>query len=329
VSGSTSPRVAVRIAGRVAERAPVRSTTGARHLLRSLWRYRYLYLMLIPPFVFFTVFRFYPMLGNVIAFKDYRLELGIWGSPWVGTKQFQLLFIDELFMRSLWNTISIAFLKLVFVFPASIVLALFINEVRVLIFKRAVQTIVYAPYFLSWVIYAAILYVVLSPVTGMVNNVLAALGIEKIPFFQRPELFQPLVIVSSILKEAGWGAVIYLASISSIDPQLYEAAHIDGANRWHLMRHVTLPGLSATIVTLLILQLGWFLSVGFPQIFIMQNNIVLPTGDIIETFIYRVGILRGRFDFTTAAGLFNSAVGMLLVLTADRLAKRLGMRGIL
>src|SRR5262245_35167403 len=325
MSGSTSPRVAVRIA----ERAPARPTSGLRYLPHTLWQYRYLYLMLVPPFLFFTVFRFYPMLGNVIAFKEYRLELGILGSPWVGTKQFQLLFSDELFMRSLWNTISIAFQKLIFVFPASLVLALFINEVRLLFYKRTLQTIVYAPYFLSWVIYAAILYVVLSPVNGMVNNIIANLGLEKIPFFQRPELFQPLVIISSILKEAGWGAVIYLASMASIDPQLYEAAHIDGANRWQLMRHVTLPGLSTTIVTLLILQLGWFLSVGFPQIFIMQNNIVLTTGDIIETFIYRVGILRGRFDFATAAGLLNSAVGMLLVLAADRLAKRLGMRGII
>jgi putative aldouronate transport system permease protein len=325
VTGWTSPRTAVR----VAERAPAWPTAGVRRLPVTLWRHRYLYAMLVPPFLFFVVFRFYPMAGNVIAFKDYRQDLGLWGSPWVGTKQFQLLFSDELFMRSLWNTISIASLKLIFVFPASIVLALFINEVGMLIYKRIVQTIVYAPYFLSWVIYAAILYVVLSPVNGMVNNVLAILGLDKIPFFQRPDLFQPLVIISSILKEAGWGAVIYLASISSIDPQLYEAAHIDGANRWQLMRHITLPGLSATIATLLILQLGWFLSVGFAQIFIMQNNIVLPTGDIIETFIYRVGILRGRFDFTTAAGLFNSAVGMILVLTADRLAKRLGLRGIL
>ena len=146
MSGSTSPGLAVRIA----ERAPARPTTGPRYLLRTLWRYRYLYVMLIPPFVFFTVFRFYPMLGNVMAFKDYRQELGIWGSPWVGTKQFQLLFSDELFMRSLWNTISIAFLKLIFAFPASIVLALFLNEIGLLIYKRIIQTVVYAPYFLSW-----------------------------------------------------------------------------------------------------------------------------------------------------------------------------------
>ena len=284
--------------------------------------------MLIPPFIFFGVFRLYPMLGSVLAFKDYHQDLGIWGSPWVGTKQFELLFSDELFMRSLWNTISIASLKLIFVFPASLILALFINEVVHIGFKRVVQTVVYAPYFLSWVIYAAILYVVLSPVNGMVNNLLADVGLDKIPFFQRPDLFQPLIILSSILKDAGWGAVIYLAAISAIDPQLYEAGHIDGANRWQLMRHVTLPGLAGTIVTLLILQLGWFLSVGFAQVFIMQNNIVLPTGDIIETFIYRVGILRGRFDFTAAAGLFNSAVGLVLVLAADRFAKRLGQRGI-
>jgi putative aldouronate transport system permease protein len=144
-----------------------------------------------------------------------------------------------------------------------------------------------------------------------------------------PAYFQPLVVISSILKESGWAAVIYLASIATIDPQLYEAAYIDGANRWQLMRHITLPGLASTIMTLLLLQLGFFLSIGFAQVFIMQNNIVLPTGDIIETFIYRTGIQRGRFDYTTAAGLFNSAVGLLLVLGADRIAKRIGMRGII
>jgi putative aldouronate transport system permease protein len=209
------------------------------------------------------------------------------------------------------------------------VLALFINEIRSLLYKRVLQTIVYAPHFLSWVIYGAILYIVLSPVNGVVNNVLALLGFEKIAFFQVPVLFQPIVVASTILKESGWAAVIYLAAISSIDPQLYEAAQIDGASRWQLMRHVTLPGLATVIMTLLLLQLGWFLNVGFAQLFILQNNIVLPAGDIIETFIYRVGIQRARFDFTTAAGLFNSGVGLVLVLVADRTAKRMGLRGIL
>ena len=304
-----------------------RARTRSRRV--DVWQHRYLYLMLLLPMVYFTVFRFYPILGNVMAFKDYRLASGIWGSPWVGFKHFEALFSDEFFLRALRNTIAIAVLKLIFVFPAPIILALFINEVGAFLYKRFLQTVVYAPHFLSWVIYAAILYIVLSPTNGLVNNILAALGFPKTPFFQVPAFFQPLVIVSSILKESGWAAVIYLASIATIDPQLYEAAIIDGANRWQLMRHVTLPGLATTIMTLLLLQLGFFLSVGFAQIFIMQNNIVLQNGDIIETFIYRTGIQRGRFDYTTAAGLFNSAVGLALVLVADRIAKRRGLGGII
>src|SRR5262245_37458217 len=285
--------------------------------------------MLLPPLLYFVVFRFYPILGNVIAFKEYRLAEGIWGSEWAGVRHFQTLFADEAFWRALRNTVAIALLKLLFAFPAPIVLALLINEIRGVVFKRFLQTIVYAPHFLSWVIYGAILYIVLSPVNGVVNNALAGLGLDKVPFFQVPPLFQPIVVVSTILKESGWAAVIYLAAIATIDPQLYEAAQIDGANRWRLMWHITLPGLATVIMTLLILQLGWFLNVGFAQLFILQNNIVLPAGDIIETFIYRVGIQRARFDFTTAAGLFNSAIGLILVLVADRIAKRMGLRGIL
>jgi len=323
VTDTTAPALSTRAA------LPIRERGRWRGLTAGVRRHRYLYLMLALPMLYFTVFRFYPILGNVIAFKDYRLADGIWGSPWAGLKHFQILFGDDAFWRALRNTFSIAGLKLLFAFPAPIVLALLINEIRSLLFKRFLQTIVYAPHFLSWVIYGAILYIVLSPVNGVINNVVAALGFEKIPFFQVPVLFQPIVVASTILKESGWAAVIYLAAISSIDPQLYEAAQIDGANRWQLMRHVTLPGLATVIMTLLILQLGWFLNVGFAQLFILQNNIVLPAGDIIETFIYRVGIQRARFDFTTAAGLFNSAVGLLLVLVADRIAKRTGLRGIL
>lgn len=311
-----------------ASRAALPSRERGRGLAR-LARYRHLYLMLALPLVYFAVFRFYPILGNVIAFKAYRLDEGIWGSEWVGLKHFEVLFGDDAFWRALRNTISISGLKLLFAFPAPIVLALFINEIPSLAYKRFLQTIVYAPHFLSWVIYGAILYIVLSPVNGVVNNALAALGFAKISFFQVPALFQPIVVASTILKESGWAAVIYLAAISSIDPHLYEAAQIDGANRWRLMWHITLPGLATVIMTLLIIQLGWFLNVGFAQLFILQNNIVLPAGDIIETFIYRVGIQRARFDFTTAAGVFNSGIGLVLVLVADRLAKRLGLRGIL
>ncbi len=297
-------------------------------LLITVWTHRYLYLMLVLPFIFFIIFRFYPMVGNIIAFKKYQLMHGIWGSPWVGLKHFRSLFDDPAFLRVLRNTLSIAALKLLVTFPAPIVLALFINEIRHMVYKRFVQTIVYVPHFLSWVIYGAILYIMLSPANGLINNVIASLGMEKIAFFQKPILFQPIVIISSLLKETGWAAIIYLATISTIDLTLYEAAIIDGANRWQLMRYVTLPGLAMTIVTLFILQIGFFLNVGFEQIFILQNSMVLTTGDVIETFIYRVGIRQARFDFTTAAGLFNGLVGMVLVLMADRLAKRMDLPGI-
>jgi putative aldouronate transport system permease protein len=312
---------------RSASRFP--ATPWLNRLGTELWRHRYLYLMLVIPFAYFAVYRFYPIVGSVIAFKDYQLAAGIWGSPWVGFDHFRTLFNDEMFLRALRNTISIATLKLIFVFPAPIILALFLNEVRIMFFKRFLQTVVYVPHFMSWVIYAAILYVVLSVDTGMVNNIMATVGLDRIRFFQEPMLFQPIIVISSVLKETGFAAVIYLASMSTIDTHLYEAAHLDGANRWQLMRHVTLPGLAPTIMVLLLIQLGWFLVVGFDQVFIMVNNVVLPTGDIIETFVYRIGLQQGRFDYAAAAALFNSAVGLVLVVLADRVAKRFGSAGIL
>jgi putative aldouronate transport system permease protein len=299
-----------------------------RELGVKMWNHRYLYLMLLPPILFFIVFRFYPIAGSIIAFKKFQPLAGIWDSPWVGLKHFNDLFSDPTFGRVLWNTVWIAFLKLLIAFPAPIILALFLNEITHISYKRFLQTIVYAPHFMSWVIYGAILYIVLSPANGLVNNLIAMTGAEKLAFFQRPEYFVPIVLISSLLKETGFLAVIYLATISSIDPTLYEAAIMDGGNRWQLMRHVTLPGLRTTIITLFILQIGFFLNVGFEQIFILQNAMVLSTADIIETFIYRVGIQRARFDFTTAAGLFNGLVGMVMVLVADRIAKRMDLPGI-
>ncbi|HXF62198.1 MAG TPA: ABC transporter permease subunit [Caldilineaceae bacterium] len=312
----------------VTARVYTKKRTYWQNLAVQLWNHRYLYLMLLPPILFFLVFRYYPMLGNVIAFKKFQAVHGIWDSPWVGFKHFHDLFTDPVFLRVLRNTVWIAFLKLLIVFPAPILLALFLNEIHHLFYKRVLQTVVYAPHFMSWVIYGAILYIVLSPANGLINNILNNLGFTKIPFFQVPGLFVPIVIASSILKETGFLAIIYLATISAIDPTLYEAAIMDGANRWRLMWHVTLPGLRVTIITLFILQIGFFLNVGFEQIFILQNAMVLTTGDIIETFIYRVGIQKARFDFTTAAGLFNGLVGMVMVLLADRLAKRLDLPGI-
>ena len=287
-----------------------------------------LYLMVLPALVFYTAFRFYPLAGNVIAFKQYKLATGIWRSPWIGFDHFRRLFSDVLFRRALVNTFQIGALRLLINFPAPIIVALFLNEIHVLFYKRIVQTIIYVPHFLSWVIYGAILYIILSPTSGLLNTVVAALGFKKIFFFQKPELFQPIVIISSIMKESGWAAIIYLASISSINPELYEAAAIDGANRWQVMRHVTIPGLAFTIVTLFIIQIGYFLNVGFEQVFVLQNPMIYSTGDVIETYIYRQGIRLAKFDLTTAAGLFNSAVGVVMVVAADRVAKRFDLPGI-
>ena len=297
-------------------------------ILATLWRHRLLYLMVLPSLVFYSAFRFYPLVGNVIAFKDYQFSKGIWGSPWVGLEHLRRLFSDDLFLRALRNTASIGLQKLVINFPAPIIVALFLNEIRVLFYKRIIQTIIYVPYFLSWIIYAAVLYIILSPTSGLVNTALEALGFQKIFFFQKPALFQPIVIISAILKESGWATIIYLAAISAINPELYDAAAVDGANRWQVMRHVTLPGLSFTIVTLFILQIGYFLNVGFEQVFVLQNPMIYSTADIIETYIYRQGIQLAKIDFTTAAGLFNSVVGIVMVLVADRLAKRMGLPGI-
>jgi putative aldouronate transport system permease protein len=320
--------VATTAVSQVKGQARVAKQSHWRDLAVKVWNHRFLYLMLIPPFLFFIIFRFYPIAGSVIAFKKFQPLAGIWGSPWVGMQHFEALFADPNFERVLFNTVWIAVLKLLITFPAPIILALFLNEINHAFYKRFLQTIVYAPHFMSWVIYGAILYIVLSPANGLVNNLIALTGGEKIAFFQKPEFFVPIVLISSLLKETGFLAVIYLATISSIDPTLYEAAIMDGANRWQLMRHVTLPGLATTIITLFILQIGFFLNVGFEQIFILQNAMVLSTADIIETFIYRVGIQRARFDFTTAAGLFNGVIGMVLVLIADRAAKRMDLPGI-
>jgi putative aldouronate transport system permease protein len=288
-----------------------------------------LYLMLFLPFAYFLIFQYVPLAGNIIAFKDYRLADGIFGSPWVGLKHFRELFADPMFGRAFRNTVTIGFLKLFIYFPAPIVLALLLNEVGNVLFKRTVQTLVYLPNFLSWVIFGSLMYILLAPSDGPVNVAIQSLGGHSISFMNRADLFQPLVVVSEILKSSGWAAIIYLAALTSVDPQLYEAAKMDGAGRWQLIRHVTIPGITLVITTLFILQTGYFLAVGFDQIFVLQNPITLPTGDIMDTLMYRDGIQQARFDFTTAIGMFNGIISFTLLFVVDRFAKRLDHPGIL
>ena len=305
--------------------AGVRRRNARARYLRSHWD---LYLMLLPGLVYFAVYKYLPMWGIVIAFQEYSVFSGIRGSEWVGLSHFREMFANDDFYKILTNTLLISVYKLFWGFPVPIVLAIMMNEVRHMLYKRSIQTLLYLPHFLSWIIIGGILIPVLSPTTGIVNSLLKALGFEPIYFLTSPEWFRTILVVSDIWKEAGWGAIIYLAALAGIDPQLYEAAVVDGANKWKQLIHITLPSLTGVIVILFLLRLGHVLDVGFEQIFVLYNPLVYDVSDVIETYVYRNGIQQAKYSFTTAVGLFKAVVGLILVVLANRGAKKLGHEGI-
>ncbi|MFH5181252.1 ABC transporter permease [Paenibacillus sp. TAB 01] len=292
-------------------------------MIRLLNKYKYYYLLMLPGLLYFLIFKYIPMGGILIAFKDYKLAKGIFDSPWSGFKWFEILFQTEDFWLALRNTVIISFYKLIFGFPAPIALALLLNEVMSSAFKRIIQTIVYFPHFLSWVVLGGMMFTLLSPTTG----ILSLFGVSNSPVMQ-PEHFRSLLVWSNIWKETGWGTIIYLAAMAGINPELYEAARMDGANRLQLVRYVTLPSIASTIVILLILRTGHILSAGFDQVFILYNPLVYSVADILDTYVYRVGLTMGRYPLAAAAGLFQSAVGLLLLLFSNMLSKRLGGSGL-
>lgn len=289
---------------------------------------RWLYIMLIPGLIYFIIFKYLPMWGVVIAFKDYEPFLGFLGSKWVGIKHFERFFTTETFWMLFRNTLMIGFYNLVFFFPFPIILALMLNEVRHSVFKRVVQTMTYVPHFVSWVVVVGITYVFFTTEGGIVNEIISATGKPKINFLMEPNLFRPMIISQSIWKETGWGTIIFLASLAGIDPQLYEAATIDGAGRWKQMYYITLPSIRSTVILLLILRLGNFLDTGFEQIYLMLNAMNRSVGEVFDTYVYTSGILGGQFSYSTAVGLFKSVVGLTLVVFANTLAKRVGEEGI-
>ncbi|WP_445667494.1 ABC transporter permease [Paenibacillus sp. FSL H8-0034] len=289
---------------------------------------RSLYLLGLPGILFFIVFKYLPMWGIIIAFQDYSPFQGLLQSPWVGFKHFERLFAHPDFFMLLRNTMAINVLNLVFFFPLPILLSMLLNEVSHQFFKRIVQSIIYLPHFLSWVIIAGICFLMLSKGEGIVNKLLEAIGIGKIDFLTNPDLFWGLLTVQSIWKEAGWGTVIFLAAIAGIDPQLYEAAKMDGASRLRQAWHVTLPAIRSVIIILLILRIGHIMDVGFEQVFLMMNGAVSEVAEVFDTYVYRLGIRQGQFSFTTAVGLFKSVVGLILVILSNRLAKRFGEEGV-
>lgn len=295
---------------------------------RRMWKERWFYVLLLPGLVYFILFKYLPMWGIVMAFQNYQPFVGIWKSKWVGLQHFEYFFNEPDFWMLLRNTLYIALLDLVVFFPITIVLALLLNEVRKELFKRFVQTMVYIPHFVSWVVIVGISYTFLTTEGGILNDLFASFGWEKVNFLMSEFWFRPLIITQLIWKDAGWGTIIFLAALAGIDPSLYESSRLDGANRFQQMLHITIPSIRSVIVILLILRLGNFLDLGFEQIFLMLNALNREVGEVFDTYVYVVGIQQGQFSYSAAVGLFKSVVGLVLVMGANTLAKKFGEEGI-
>lgn len=297
-------------------------------VFRDLIRDRWLYLILFPGILYFIIFKYVPMWGLVMAFQDYKPHLGFAGSPWVGLKHFERFFSEPQFWMLFRNTIILAVYNLVFFFPLPIVLALMLNEVRKEAFKRFSQTLLYLPHFVSWVVAVGIFYILFTTEGGIVNEMIARLGMEKIPFLLSEDWFRTMIISQSIWKEAGWGTIIFLAALSGVDLQLYEASRMDGAGRWRQLWHITLPAIRSTIVILFILRLGSFLDTGFEHIFLMLNSMNREVGEVFDTYVYLKGLTQAQYSYSAAVGMFKSLVGLVLVLGANWLAKKFGEEGV-
>ncbi|MDF2837738.1 MAG: sugar transporter permease [Paenibacillus sp.] len=287
-----------------------------------------MYLLLIPGLVFLLLFKYTPMYGIVIAFQDFNIFGGISGSEWVGTAQFERLWHSDEFLQVLVNTLLISLYKITILFPIPIVIALMLNEVRRMFFKRTIQTIIYLPHFLSWVIISGLFLNILSPSGGIVNEIIRSFGGEPISFFTENSLFRSLVVFTAGWKEIGWNAIVFIAAIAGIEQEQYEAAAIDGAGRIRQMWSISLPGMLPTIVLMFILRIGSLLEAGTEQILTMYNPLVYETGDVIGTFVYRMGLGQQDYSFSTAVGLFNSAVGFLLIVIGNMLSRKFLNRSI-
>ncbi|QAY67635.1 ABC transporter permease [Paenibacillus protaetiae] len=295
---------------------------------KRVWRNKWIYLMILPGLIYFIIFKYVPMFGLVIAFEDYKPFKGVFGSDWVGLDHFRRLFTQPDFWNILANTLILFGMNLVFYFPVPILLALMLNEVRVSFFKRFFQTLVYLPHFMSWVIIVSISYVMLTMDGGVINELLESLGMAKINFLLSPEWFRPTYIIQVIWREAGWGTIIYLAAIASVDPQLYEAARMDGAGRFRQIWHITLPAIRSVIIVLLILKIGDVLELGFEHVYLLLNSMNRDVAEIIDTYVYTAGLRQMQFSYSSAVGLFKSVIGLILVMAANKLSKKFGEEGI-
>lgn len=299
-----------------------------RRFWKNLRKDKYLYLLALPGLIFFFIFKYIPMYGIIISFQNYSPYAGILHSPWVGFEHFERFFSNPDFMLLLRNTLAINFMKLFLFFPLPILLSIMLNELRSEAYKRVIQTIIYMPHFLSWVIISGLTFLLFATGEGFVNKFLESMGVAKWNVLTNPNVFWGMITVQSMWKEAGWGTIIFLAAIAGVDTQLYEAARMDGANRLRQIWHVTLPAIRSVIVILLILRLGDIMEVGFEQVFLMYNGAVSDVAEVFDTYVYRVGVQQGQFSFSTAVGLFKSVIGLTLVIVSNKLAKRFGEDGV-
>jgi putative aldouronate transport system permease protein len=292
---------------------------------RSLRKYWELYLLLIPVLAFFIIFKYRPIADLIMAFKNYKINLGAWNSPWTssfGFGHFIRFFQNAYFKEILWNTFSLSALQLVIGFPIPIILALIMNELTNKHFKKTLQMVTYAPHFISTVILVAIMQAILSPSTGIINQFITSTGKDAIYFFGIPAWFKPMYIISGIWQNAGYNSIVYLATLSNIDPQNIEAAKIDGANRFHIIRYVTIPAIIPTAVILLIMDAGKVMNIGFEKVYLMQNDMNGRTAEVISTYVYRSGIEGAQFSYAAAVGLFNSVINVVLLLLVNKISKK-------
>jgi len=310
---------------------PLQTTWKQRgiNLLMSIWKHRMVYSLLIPGLIWYVVFAYGPMGGLTLAFRTFRANLGIWGSPWVGMLNFERVFADPAFMNSIIRTLHINIGRIIFQFPVPIILALALNEIKFGRYKKSLQTVFTFPHFLSWIIVASVLTNVLA-IDGIVNNYIAALGFDRFSFLGTPIVFQPMLYITDIWKAAGWGAIIYLAAIAGIGTEQYEAAELDGAGRFQKIFYITLPNIASTIAVMFILAVGGLMTGGFDQIFNLSNPAVRAVSEVIDMYIFRITFLSPTdFSFSMAVALFRSLINLVLLLFADRCIKILGGDGLL
>ncbi|MCQ6560500.1 ABC transporter permease subunit [Paenibacillus mendelii] len=296
----------------------------AETFVRKFNQSKYLLLLFIPCLIYYILFRYFPMFGVIISFKEYNIFKGVINSPWVGFKYYEMFFQSHDFYKLLRNTFLLGLYKLLFGFPAPILLALMLNEVKQRIFKKFVQSISYLPHFISNVVVVSMILMFLSPSSGIVNQLIQAFGMDPVNFMSRPELFRAIYVLSEVWQHTGWEAILYLAALSSIDPMLYEAAEMDGASRWKKTIHITLPGIVPVIIVLFILNIGSVLDISFEKVFLLYNPAIYETSDILSTFVYRTGLGQGNFSYASAVDVFTGIIGLIFIYSANSISRKVG-----